>query len=409
MSVLKSSRPPQHQSRQTTTAQVLEHRLERHLTAPTQCCLSVKIFPLETDSQKRESSEYKKTLCLGAGEQGKRVFFLSCLNYFEGINEKSRLEYAHSIIQYILYSFETLAHIINNSHHLASKLSESSQAFPPIALQAARDHDQHDVNPSEEYFRKALEFTQDPAFKEIIRFENFRSFQVLESFWYDVVPILHKYAPLFTGSSTYIPDVQDVLFTRIRTTGIIEAKFQVDSDVRSLLVLVGGQRNERKKWIHSLDGIDCLLFFLSLVDYDKNLFEDNSFNRMEENLILFHDMAGSRFVSHLPCINVILSRHDTLQQKLAQGCFPGVDEASGTKLGFHLDPSTTDPQSVERQWIDFLKTRVKQIADSKKMKVRFIGPTDFHHNWESAATVLATALSNPSGSWKKFDRIGILS
>ena len=45
----------------------------------------------------------------------------------------------------------------------------------------------------------------------------------------------------------YLPTDQDILQVRIRTTGISEEQFTVDG-VKLLVVDVGGQRSERKKW-----------------------------------------------------------------------------------------------------------------------------------------------------------------
>jgi guanine nucleotide-binding protein G(i) subunit alpha len=47
----------------------------------------------------------------------------------------------------------------------------------------------------------------------------------------------------------YIPSEQDVLRSRVRTTGIVENDFVIDGN-QFKMYDVGGQRNERKKWIH---------------------------------------------------------------------------------------------------------------------------------------------------------------
>ena len=47
---------------------------------------------------------------------------------------------------------------------------------------------------------------------------------------------------------------------------------------------VGGQRNERKKWIHCFDGVTAVIFVVGLSEYDQALLEDDSANRMVSNL-----------------------------------------------------------------------------------------------------------------------------
>eukprot|EP00020_Sapocribrum_chincoteaguense_P000112 CAMPEP_0170749114 /NCGR_PEP_ID=MMETSP0437-20130122/10225_1 /TAXON_ID=0 /ORGANISM="Sexangularia sp." /LENGTH=640 /DNA_ID=CAMNT_0011088021 /DNA_START=208 /DNA_END=2130 /DNA_ORIENTATION=- len=51
------------------------------------------------------------------------------------------------------------------------------------------------------------------------------------------------------SSADYVPSEQDVLRSRAKTTGIIETEFEVNS-VKFRMCDVGGQRSERKKWMH---------------------------------------------------------------------------------------------------------------------------------------------------------------
>ena len=51
----------------------------------------------------------------------------------------------------------------------------------------------------------------------------------------------------------YIPTVQDVLRTRVKTTGIVETRFLFKT-LSFKMIDVGGQRSERKKWIHCFEG-----------------------------------------------------------------------------------------------------------------------------------------------------------
>ena len=57
------------------------------------------------------------------------------------------------------------------------------------------------------------------------------------------------------------------MHVRIRTTGIHELRFQLD-DIDFLCVDVGGQRNERKKWISQFENVDAVVFVASLAAYD---------------------------------------------------------------------------------------------------------------------------------------------
>jgi guanine nucleotide-binding protein subunit alpha, other len=74
---------------------------------------------------------------------------------------------------------------------------------------------------------------------------------------------------------SWMPDNQDMLHARLRTTGITETLFEM-KDVNFRMMDVGGQRSERKKWIHCFEGVQCLLFMVALSGYDQCLVEDQN-------------------------------------------------------------------------------------------------------------------------------------
>jgi hypothetical protein len=39
---------------------------------------------------------------------------------------------------------------------------------------------------------------------------------------------------------------------------------------------VGGQRSERKKWIHCFESVNALIFMTAVSEYDEVLFEDDT-------------------------------------------------------------------------------------------------------------------------------------
>ena len=92
----------------------------------------------------------------------------------------------------------------------------------------------------------------------------------------------------------YIPTDQDILRTRVRSTGIVEERFKVKGYVLRVFD-VGGQRSERKKWIHCFENVNVLVFVAAICEYDQSLFEDESINRLDESTMLFESIAGSRW------------------------------------------------------------------------------------------------------------------
>jgi hypothetical protein len=78
---------------------------------------------------------------------------------------------------------------------------------------------------------------------------------------------------LFTPG--WLPDNQDMLHSRLRTTGITETLFELGR-LSFRIMDVGGQRSERKKWIHCFEGVQCLVFMVALSGYDQSLLEDQN-------------------------------------------------------------------------------------------------------------------------------------
>jgi guanine nucleotide-binding protein G(i) subunit alpha len=61
------------------------------------------------------------------------------------------------------------------------------------------------------------------------------------------------------------------------------------------MIDVGGQRCERKKWIHCFEGVQCIIFVTSLSEYNQKCYEDDETNRMKESLLVFDEIVNSRW------------------------------------------------------------------------------------------------------------------
>ncbi|KAI9760116.1 MAG: G-Protein alpha subunit [Candelina submexicana] len=118
---------------------------------------------------------------------------------------------------------------------------------------------------------------------------------------------------LFTKD--YLPNDQDVLRSRLRTTGITETIFELGT-LTYRMFDVGGQRSERKKWIHCFESVNCLLFLVAISGYDQCLVEDKDANQMQEALMLFESIANSQWFSKSAII-LFLNKIDLFKQKIA--------------------------------------------------------------------------------------------
>lgn len=77
------------------------------------------------------------------------------------------------------------------------------------------------------------------------------------------------------GKKEYMPTEQDILRTRVKTTGIVEVHFSFKC-LNFKLFDVGGQRSERKKWIHCFEDVTAIIFCVAMSEYDQVLHEDET-------------------------------------------------------------------------------------------------------------------------------------
>nr|7W2Z_A Chain A, Guanine nucleotide-binding protein G(o) subunit alpha [Homo sapiens] len=108
------------------------------------------------------------------------------------------------------------------------------------------------------------------------------------------------------------------------TTGIVETHFTF-KNLHFRLFDVGGQRSERKKWIHCFEDVTAIIFCVDLSDYDQVLHEDETTNRMHESLMLFDSICNNKFFIDTSII-LFLNKKDLFGEKIKKSpltiCFP---------------------------------------------------------------------------------------
>merc|ERR1712083_35043 len=98
------------------------------------------------------------------------------------------------------------------------------------------------------------------------------------------------------ADAQFLPSDKDILLVRHRTTGVIEQNFEIQNTTFHIFD-VGGQKSERKKWIHCFEHVTAVIFVASLSCYDEVMFEDDTRNAMEDSLSLFEKIAMILFLN----------------------------------------------------------------------------------------------------------------
>lgn len=188
-------------------------------------------------------------------------------------------------------------------------------------------------------------------------FARSREFQLNDSasYYFDAIDRI--------GSSDYVPTDQDVLRSRVKTTGITETCFHI-GDLNYRLFDVGGQRSERKKWIHCFENVTAIVFLVAVSEYDQVLVEDETVNRMQEALTLFDSICNSRWFVKTSII-LFLNKIDLFKIKLAK-----------SPMGKYF-PDFTGGDSYEAA-SDYMLSRFTSLnqSDQKQIYSHFTCATD---------------------------------
>lgn len=123
----------------------------------------------------------------------------------------------------------------------------------------------------------------------------------------------------------YIPNNDDILQSRRRTSDIQKLEFQVKLPIKSdpnikqtfCMFDVGGQRGERRKWIQVFDGVSAVMFLIDSSSFDA-IDDENGRNKLRETINLFFDVWTTRFLLNSNFV-LLFNKQDILRKKIERG------------------------------------------------------------------------------------------
>jgi len=223
--------------------------------------------------------------------------------YGKGWRVEERREYTHIVYTNIIGAMKTLC---EQSEELKGKVEKTTILPQNLAskqfIEELKDTAVIDSKAAAHF----AALWADPGIQQT--YEHRSLYQLTDSTGYFLDKI-HE-----VSADDYVPSEQDVLRSRVRTTGIVENSFDVEGNQFKMFD-VGGQRNERKKWIHCFSDVTAVLFVAALSEYDMVLYEDEDTNRMEEALNLFDEITNSRWFKKTSII-LMLNKRDLFAEKI---------------------------------------------------------------------------------------------
>ncbi|CAI4221623.1 unnamed protein product [Auanema sp. JU1783] len=112
----------------------------------------------------------------------------------------------------------------------------------------------------------------------------------------------------------YIPTQDDILKSRVPTSGVVQFSFLIKTFTFRVFD-VGGQKAQRRKWIHIFDDVHAVLFITSLSEYNQQLAEDNTINRMLDSIDLFDQICNNEWFCNTAMI-LFLNKIDLFAEKI---------------------------------------------------------------------------------------------
>ncbi|XP_023323021.1 G protein alpha q subunit isoform X4 [Eurytemora carolleeae] len=275
------------------------------------CCLSEeqkeqKRINAEIERQlrkdKRDARRELKLLLLGTGESGKSTFIKQMrIIHGAGYSDEDKKSYIKLVFQNIFMAMQSMIR--------AMELLKIQYQNPNCAEKAdlVRSIDYETVTAFESPYVEAIkELWADNGIQDC--YGRRREYQLTDSAKY-FLDDLERICDV-----EYLPTEQDILRSRVPTTGIIEYPFDLDGIVFRM-VDVGGQRSERRKWIHCFENVTSIIFLVALSEYDQILFESDNENRMEESKALFKTIITYPWFQHSSVI-LFLNKKDLLEEKI---------------------------------------------------------------------------------------------
>ncbi|GAO52762.1 hypothetical protein G7K_6830-t2 [Saitoella complicata NRRL Y-17804] len=242
---------------------------------------------LEEDARKLRKE--CKILLLGSGESGKSTIVKQMkIIHQNGFSQTELLFYRPQIYRNLLDSARTLI----------AALQENELLPAPLPLDLAEASAKIDGAMVNEDYKSVLDASivracekiwAYPATKRMVEDPAlFHTFYLMDSaeYFFEAAGRI--------SSPDYCPTESDVLRARTKTTGIFETRF-TSGNLQIHMFDVGGQRSERKKWIHCFEAVTSIIFCVALSEYDQVLLEESGQNRMEESLVLWESVVNSRW------------------------------------------------------------------------------------------------------------------
>lgn len=316
-----------------------------------------------TKSSAQDSKPEYKMLLLGSGESGKSTILKQIkIIHQNGFSKRELYDYKPFVFKNICECAEAIIKALRK-FNLDDDLQTMTNDDLDKILEYEVPMDEDSKTMTFALGDKMKTLIKEPMVVKLLE-EHRGEFYLMDSFKYFFDNIDRITA------DGYVPNVTDVIRTRKQTSGIYDTRFQLE-DIRIHLFDVGGQRSERKKWIHCFDNVTAVMFCVALSEYDQVLLESPTQNRLVESLNLFESVVNSmwfRRTSIILCLNKIDVFIDKLGRSPLENYFP--DYVGGNDVNKAVKYILWRFKQLNRANLN-LVPYVTQATDTNNIKLAF--------------------------------------
>ena len=241
---------------------------------------------------KKKEKSLMKILCLGTSCSGKSTILkqMRILHQDGFMNDEKDVYRDSFLFTFVLSAYELVSKLPESAcskkvHELRAKLSQLSYIKARL------------LKKDDEVFTKILSFFKSFEGEDLIAtYGQGRQCGMFLMYFLERMETVTSY-------DEFVPNTDDILRIRVQTTGVVFTNFHYKK-ANFCMVDVGGQKTERRKWIHLFDDVRAIFFVVDL----------SNFEDMTESLEVFAGICSTKALKEA---NVILffNKTDIFKQK----------------------------------------------------------------------------------------------
>jgi len=217
------------------------------------CCVAKDVSPDQREIEKTLHKDrdrdlsISKVLLLGPGESGKSTLFKQMINlYGKGFSDEDRKGFREAVHINVITSIKQMSEyyeFFTEQKELKERIGDAAESARQLLCKSG------ELTP--DLIVPLKTFWNDPAIQEVYNMGSRFHLTDSTNYYFEQIDTI--------CARDYVPSFQDIIRCRVRTTGIVELEFKIEQHIFKLFDM-GGQRNERKKWIHCFENVTAVIF-----------------------------------------------------------------------------------------------------------------------------------------------------